>query len=154
MNLLKSHYEKTEHAILEHLRDRLPKRVTRIDSFPDNPGDYDFPQSEQAVVFIRYTGSDYSPAGDNLRDIYAPHQTVKIQIVFLVRSLRQSDRGIIGAYELLDEIRRALHGRSFCGSTPMVPKRDFLDGEHEGVWRWAMEFTLTVPAIAEAQRER
>lgn len=154
MKLLKSHYDRIENAILSHLKERLPQRVTRIDSFPDNPGDYDFPQSEQAVVFARYAGSDYLPSGDTLRDVYAPHRVIKIQIVFLVRSLRQSERGIIGAYELMDEIRRALHGHSFCGSTPMVPKRDFLDGEHEGVWRWVMEFTLTVPVIAETQKGR
>jgi len=36
----------------------------------------------------------------------------------------------------------------------MTPKREVLDEEKAGVWRWSLEFTCTIPAIAEAQHER
>lgn len=141
--------ETVEAAMVDRLRERLPGRVTRIDAFPDRPADYDFPDRDQAAVFVRYDRSDFTPSDGGPRGVYSPRETLVYQVVLLVRALRRADGGPIGAYEALDEIRRALHGRSFAGATPMQPRSRRLEEERDGVWRWMMEFSCAAPAIAE-----
>ncbi|MFG1409509.1 Gp37 family protein [Xanthobacter sp. VTT E-85241] len=142
-----------EDEIIARLKERLPGRIGRIEPFPDRPSDFDFPDREAAVVLVHFTGADYAPA-EGPRGAYSPRRTLKWSVVLLVRSLRGAEGGRIGAYEALDEIRRALQGVSFAGATAMVPKRETLDEEKAGVWRWALEFTCAIPAVAEAQFER
>lgn len=145
--------ETVEAAMVARLQERLPGRVTRIDAFPDRPEDYDFPDREHAAVFVRYDRSDFSPSDGSPRAVYSPRETLVFQAVLLVRALRRADGGPIGAYEALDEIRRALHGRSLAGATPMQPRSRRLEEERGGVWRWVMEFSCAAPAIAESVNE-
>jgi len=145
--------EDIEKAIVARLKERLPGRVSRIELFPDKPDNYDFPAAEQAAALVRFSGADFAPDDDAFRSTYAPREGLKFQVVFLVRALRRSDSGPISAYELKGEIRRALHGRSFCGTTPFRPRRFWLDGEHDGVWRWVWEFTASLPSVAEVPND-
>lgn len=142
-----------EGAIVARLKSRLPGRVARVEPFPDKPSQFDFSDREGAVVLVHYAGADYSPTGDTPRQAYSPRRTMKWQIVLLVRSLRGAEGGRIGAYDVLDEVRRAVQGVSFAGATPMAPRREILDEEKDGVWRWTMEFSASIPALAEAQHE-
>lgn len=142
-----------EGAIVERLKERLPGRVGRIEPFPDKPSDFDFPAREGAAVLVHYAGADYGPTGDTPRHAYSPRRTMKWHIVVLVRSLRAAEGGRLGAYEVLDEIRRALQGVSLAGATPMAPRREVLDEEKAGIWRWTLEFSASIPAIAEAQHD-
>lgn len=143
-----------EDAILARLRERMPGRVVRIEPFPDRPEMFDFPEREGAAVFVHFAGADYGPAGEGPRAAYGAQRTLRWHVVLLVRSLRGAEGGRIGAYDALEEIRRALHGVSLAGATPMIPRRELLDEQKAGVWRWTLEFSTTIPAAAEAQIER
>lgn len=141
--------DEVEASIVARLLDRLPGRVTRIEAFPDRPEDYDFPNADKAACFVRYAKSDFSPANGGPRAVYATHETLHFEVVSLTRALRRADSGPIGAYELLDEIRRALQGRSVAGATPLMQRGRRLDGERNGVWRWISTFSCAAPAVAE-----
>lgn len=144
-----------EDAILARLKERLPGRIVRIEPFPDRPDAFDFPEREAAAVFVHFAGGDYSATGDGgPRAAYSARRTLKWHVVLLVRSLRGAEGGRIGAYEALEEIRCALQGVSFAGATAMIPKRELLDEQKGGVWRWTLECTNAIPAIAEAQFDR
>lgn len=141
--------EAIEAALVERLRVRLPGSVSSVDAFPDALTDYDFPGTQAAAAFVRYAGSDFAPTGDDPRATYTPRENQKFQVVLLVRNLRSAQGGRVSAYDLLSEIRRGVHGHSFVGSTPMVPRRTWLDGEGGGVWRWVIEFACGAPAVSE-----
>lgn len=138
-----------EDEMLARLKECLPRTIPRIASFPDNPEAYDFPLKDGAAVFVRFDGADYSAGpGSSPRAAYSPMRTCTFEVVLLVRSLRGADSGVIGAYEALDGIRRALQGQSFAGATAMVPRSERLQEQRDSVWRWAMRFSTQVPAVA------
>lgn len=143
-----------EAAIVARLKERLPGRVSRIESFPDRPEQYDFPDTDTAAAFVYFEGADYAPTSDSPRAVYSPRRTCRWRIILLVRSLNGAEGGVIGAYEALEEIRLALQGQSFAGATAMMSRREALEEQRAGVWRWSMEFTNALPAIAEAEFER
>lgn len=142
----KTQIERMENALVARLKARLPGSVALIDLFPDKFDRFEMPQ-HGAAVFVSYAGSSFGPKGDSPREAYAPREDMKFHIVLLVRNLRSASDS--AAYDLLSEIRRALHGHSFVGATPLIPGRTWLDAQAEGVWRWAVEFTASVPCIAE-----
>lgn len=141
--------EQISDGIVSRLKARMPGRVSRIEAFPDKPAAYDFPKGEDAAVFVRYDSSSFEQSDDSPRGTYAPREVMTFQVVYLVRSLRRTDSGPISAGELKTEIRLALHGRSFSGSTPLRPTRHWLDDQKDGVWRWVMAFTCSVPVVAD-----
>ena len=137
-----------EDEIVAQLKDNLPRTVTRIDSFPDNPEKYDFPERDTAAVFVHLSEGKYAGAAGRPQQAYAPARTLTWEIVLLVRSLRGADGGRIGAYPLLHDVRIALQGRSFGGATAMVPVSERLQEQKGGIWRWGMTFTNSIPAVA------
>lgn len=137
-----------EDEMLAQLKEKLPRTISRIESFPDNPDAYDFPERDSAAVFLRFDGSDYAAPAGTPRAAYAPSRTMSWEVTLLVRSLRGADGGRIGAYDALEAIRLALQGRSFAGGTAMVPRSEKLQEQRDSVWRWAMRFTTQLPAVA------
>lgn len=140
--------EAIETEMLARLKEKLPRTISRIDSFPDDPDAYDFPERESAAVFLRFDGSDYAGTSGSPGAAYAPSRTMTFEAVLLVRSLRGADGGRIGAYDALEAIRLALQGQSFAGGTAMVPRGEKLHEQRGGVWRWAMRFSTQIPAVA------
>ena len=137
-----------EDAMLAALKDQLPRTVTRIDVFPDDPEAFDFPEADTAACFLRYDRSTYAGADNEPRRAYAPTRTLTYEVVVLVRSMRGADGGRIGAHDALEAVRLALQGRSFAGATAMALAGDELQQQKGSVWRWAMRFTCRVPAVA------
>jgi hypothetical protein len=69
---------------------------------------------------------------------------MRFAVLLYVRSLR----GEGGAYEVLEAIRRALQNRRFAGGGPARITADQLAGEEGGVWRWELEISVPVLAVA------
>ncbi|HEY9212063.1 MAG TPA: Gp37 family protein [Ancylobacter sp.] len=139
-----------EDGMVARLKERLPRRIARIESFPDDPTKYDFPDRDAAACFVRYDRSGYSASGGGPREAYSPIRTLTFEVALLVRSLRGTNDGAIGSYDALEDIRRALQGQSFAGATAMVPVSDELQEQKASVWRWGFKFTCQIPAIAVA----
>ncbi|MDR6952675.1 hypothetical protein J2X65_002034 [Ancylobacter sp. 3268] len=140
--------QQIEDAIVVRLKDRLPRAITRIEAFPDDPSQYDFPDRDAAACFVRYDSSSYAGQAGAPVQAYAPMRTLTFAISLLVRSMRRSDLGAVGAHDALDDIRLALQGQSFAGATAMVPISDQLEEQKGSVWRWGFRFSCKAPAVA------
>lgn len=138
-----------EAAILETLRARLPQSLTRVEAFDESAENYDFPQGDGGAVFVLYAGSTYSPLDDQTSSAYAPRRTLHWQVFVLVRSLRGKNEGTIGANEAVEAVRLALQGQSVVGATPFIILSDKLEARIENGWRWVLEFSHHIPAVAD-----
>lgn len=126
-------------AIVERLKIRLPGSIA-VEHFPDKPDNYDF-EGRNAAALVLYNGSRFDTAGQ--RGAQALAEEVQIEISLLVRSLR----GPTGAYQLLHEIRTALHGQSLAGCTGMRPESAELQSENEGVYQFQFKFECTLVSV-------
>jgi hypothetical protein len=111
------------------------------------PSRYAFASQTQTIL-VAYSSSSYG-AGQSFVPGSAL-RTPEFALVFLLRSLR----GPFGVHAALDGARRALMGwRCPQGGTPLMPLRDQFVSESQGVWRFSMNFSLTIPVVAEPDPE-
>lgn len=138
-----------ENEIIKTLKERLPQSLTRVEAFDESAENYDFPQGDGGAVFVLYAGSTYSPLDDQTSSAYAPRRTLHWQVFVLVRSLRGKNEGTIGANEAVEAVRLALQGQSVVGATPFIILSDKLEARIENGWRWVLEFSHHIPAVAD-----
>ncbi|KAA6404488.1 Gp37 family protein [Candidatus Tokpelaia sp.] len=139
--------DRLQQAILARLVEKMPGRITHIAAFDEEAQKFDF-QGLQGALFVKYEGSSFTGDDTSPMRIYAPARVLTWSIYVLVRSLKGAQDGFIGANEVLEEVRRALQGQSFCGATPCKVLSDRLDAQIEGGWRFVMQFSNSCPAPA------
>lgn len=126
-------------AAVERLKTRLPPRVI-VEHFPDKPEQYDF-EGYDAAALVIYDASRFDREGQ--LGAQGLRETLRLVVVLMVRSLRGSN----GAYELLHDIRTALHGQSLAGCTGLIPTEIALESEASGVFRYHAAFEGSLPAV-------
>lgn len=131
-------------AAVERLKATLAGRVI-VEHFPDDPDRFDF-EGYDAAALVLWNGDQFAASG--LRGQQGALITMTISVVLLVRALR----GHGGAYELLEQVRLALHGESLAGSTALRPTRRELENQNDGVFQYRSDFEGGLSTIGGARR--
>lgn len=131
-------------AIVARLKERLTGGVL-VEHFPDQPEQFDF-SGYGAAALVLYGGSKFANAG--MRGAQGAIETLLVHVVLLVAHLRPSRDNPAAAYAILQDIRQALHGHSFAGSTGLRPVAvDLERHSDDGVYQYRSDFECELPAI-------
>lgn len=137
-------FEAVCEAIVKELGTRMPGSVA-VDHFPDRPEEYDF-EGSSAAVLVLYGGSKFDAEGQ--RGAQGASEMLLVQIVLLCRQLRPSGENAVAAYGLLHDIRLALHGQSFAGTTGLRPMLCELERRSDdGVYQYRFDFEGRLPSL-------
>jgi len=139
-----------EDAMIARLKATTGGIFSIIEPFNDSIENFEFLSVHEAAVFTLFNGSSYSGVEDAPTSAYSPRRTINWQIFVLVRSLRNARDGAVSSNAA---VRLALQGQSLVGATPLVPVSDRLDARIDGGWRFVMEFSHHIPALAAIQFE-
>ena len=112
-----------------------------VGEMPDKPGDYDLGDREAAIL-IHYRGSKYDKAAT--AGLVMQQRMPALDIHLVTRGVT----GRLGAYALTDIVARCLQGRSIAGATGFNLVSDGLASENDGIWRYVLSFTCTMPSVA------
>lgn len=129
--------------MVQRILDRLARAVTdlAVEAFPDDPANYRLTHPNGAIL-IAYGGSQY--AEPRTLDRIIQDRQAEFDLTLILRHLR----GPTGAWTRLDGIRLALTGaRVDGGGSRLRPVRDRFVSHDNGLWRFEMTLTATVPAI-------
>nr|VFK17453.1 MAG: Gp37 protein [Candidatus Kentron sp. LPFa] len=137
-------YEALEDAVLERLAARFPH--LRVERYPDNPEGYHLKHPKGALL-TRYAGSRYG-APESL-GIIVQERRIDLEITLFLRSLHGKEG--IGA--VLEAVRRALTGFAPPAFGGLIPRADGFQGEGNGKWRYAMDFSTTTTVVQAGEPE-
>lgn len=127
-------------AVIERLKTRLVPLIETIERYHNRSKQYDLGERNAAVVVLA-EGAKYAAAG--LPGAAGLARKVRIVIV-LIKRVEPPENAV---HRLLEDIRLALHGESFAGSTGFVPVEEEFDDEEEGVGLWHISFEASLPAV-------
>jgi len=137
-------FEQVCEAIVTSLGKSLPGSVL-VEHFPDRPEEFDF-EGASAAVLVLYGGSKFDAEGQ--RGAQGLSETLLVQVVLLTRHLRPSADNPVAAYGLLSDIRLALHGQSFAGTTGLRPLSSELERRSDdGVYQYRFDFEGQLPSL-------
>jgi hypothetical protein len=129
-------------AIIARLKDVIAPSVV-IDWCPEKAEEYELGTYHAAVLVM---------PGDIQYDTSKARQTVEIVAYCLTRALRPARSDVDGdtiagphAARLVEDVRLALHGNSFAGSTAVIPLRVTFDGLEAGVAQYRSRFQASLP---------
>lgn len=127
-----------------------------VDHFPDKPDDAELTKKRQALL-VNFDGSTF---GD--QQTMAPmscDEEVKFVVTLRVLGLR----GVNGANNMLTEVRKKLYGWAptklqgnvevTSGAGRMIPVDSGFVAVNSGVWRFAITFKTTIPAVEDLAAE-
>lgn len=110
-----------------------------IDSYPDDPDNFDFSQFSKAVL-VHYTGSDHAP-------VALGNSAMRRAPQFAVHLACRNLNGAGGSYAFLDRIMSVLQRERIAGGRIHVLK-DSLSSQSEGLWHWVIDIAHTgAPAL-------
>jgi hypothetical protein len=126
-----------ENAIIARLKSLLTG--LHIQGFAQNADEFAVKHPAGAAL-VMYGGSSFTTPSS----LAAINQDRKMafDIILLFKNLRTQDGGHTGAYDYLDDVRKALTGYRIAGCSKMYPTRDDFIDEESGVWRYGMTFEL------------
>lgn len=127
-----------ETAIIERLKSKISDVL--VEGFPEKPSEYKLLHPKGALL-VSYAGSTFSEP--EAVDIVLQTRKIEFDITVVMRHLRTHE----GAYAYLDAVRTVLTGYRIPGCSKMYPTREQFISEENGIWQYAITFTLTVPAI-------
>lgn len=127
----------------------------KVETFPDAPERYAFAAKTETLL-VAYERSAYQPP-NSMRPM-SQQRDAEFGVTLLVRSLR----GAKGAQLTIDNVRRYLFGwrptkaneddvQVPIGLGPLIPLRDELVGEDNGVWRFVVVFSGRAFVVEDAE---
>jgi len=127
---------------------RLVSQITtvQIQSWPDNPADYQLTHPNGAIL-VRYDGSEYVEPEANDQKKLIQDRRLNWSITILQLSLKDS-KGHQGVYTLIESVRTALTGYTVSGfpdASVMFPTADTFTQEIAGTWIYSINFAFTYP---------
>lgn len=134
--------ERIEDALIKQLEEFVSKLV-KIESYPGDPNTYDFAGLECAIL-VHYRGSKYKAVEEVGNS--SQKRRVNFSLVLFSRTLRDQT----GIYQTLEDMRLAIQGQSFEGSSAVEIVSDALIREIKGQWQWEIVIGLNIPAVARA----
>jgi hypothetical protein len=133
-------------ALEEGILERLKATVTglEVDAYPADPKGYVL-RHQRGAVLVCYQGADYGEPATMGATVQA--RKLSFGVFVLVRQLR----GHEGVYVVLEAVRVALAGYRVPGFKPLVPTRERVVGQSDGVWRFVTMFTAETVAVHETE---
>lgn len=139
-----THIEQIESGIVQLLKDAGLNAKWLIETFPDNPDQYDMANVKLAAL-VQYAGSKYLPE-EGHGGAQPRLSTFAIHLYFRASTLGEDFRPLY----LLDEVRYAVQGCTVAG-VALTVTRDGLVDQTGALWRYVLELTGSLPAIPRAK---
>lgn len=137
-------------AMVLRLKEKLP--AFTAEHFPDKPDASTLAKKREGFL-VNFDGSTFGEPASTAP--MSANEELKFAVTVRVLSLR----GAKGAANMLREVRKAFFGwrptkeGQLLGATKFLPVDTGFVDETEGVWRWAITFKTTVPAVEDLQPE-
>lgn len=133
-----------EKAIIERLKTKI--KGLEIIGFPERPAEYRLIHPKGAIL-VSYAGATYSePQSVNA---IVQERKMEFDVTVVMRHLRTHE----GAYQYLEDVRRALSGYRISGCSKMYPLRERFLSEENGIWQYNITFAIIVPAVEKSEEE-
>jgi len=126
--------------------DRIKSKISdlHIEGFPDKPSEFKLTHPTGAIL-VHYQGGSYSDS----KSVGCIYQDKKLE--FSITVVTRNLRNYKGAYFYLDKVRQILTGFRPIGCTKMQPVKEDFISENNGIWQYAINFSLTTPTIEETE---
>jgi len=126
--------------------DRIKSKISdlHIEGFPDKPSEFKLTHPTGAIL-VHYQGGSFSDS----KSVGCIYQDKKLE--FSITIVTRNLRSYKGSYFYLDKIRQILTGFKPVGCTKMQPVKEDFISEDNGIWQYAINFSLTTPTIEETE---
>ena len=134
----------TINEIETEIIDRIKSKISdlHIEGFPDKPSEFKLTHQTGAIL-VHYQGGSYSDS----KSVGCIYQDKKLE--FSITVVTRNLRSYKGSYFYLDKVRQILTGFRPLGCTKMQPVKEDFISENNGIWQYAINFSLTTPTIEE-----
>lgn len=136
----------TINEIENEIIDRIKIKINdlHIEGFPDKPSEFKLSHPTGAIL-VHYQGGSYSDS----KSVGCIYQDKKLE--FSITVVTRNLRSYKGSYFYLDKVRQILTGFRPIGCTKMQPVKEDFISENNGIWQYAINFSLTTPTIEETE---
>jgi len=131
-----------ENEIVERIKSKISD--LHIESFPDKPSEFKLTHPTGAIL-VHYQGGSYSDS----KSIGCIYQDKKLE--FSITIVTRNLRSYKGSYFYLDKVRQILTGFRPISCNKMLPVKEDFISENNGIWQYAINFSLTTPTIEETE---
>lgn len=131
-----------ETEIIERIKSKI--NDLHIEGFPDKPSEFKLTHQTGAIL-VHYQGGSYSDS----KSVGCIYQDKKL--VFSITVVTRNLRSYKGSYFYLDKVRQILTGFRPLGCSKMQPVKEDFISENNGIWQYAINFSLTTPTIEETE---
>lgn len=136
----------TINEIENEIIDRIKSKINdlHIEGFPEKPSEFKLSHPTGAIL-VHYQGGSYSDS----KSVGCIYQDKKLE--FSITIVTRNLRSYKGSYFYLDKVRQILTGFRPIGCTKLQPVKEDFISENNGIWQYAINFSLTTPTIEETE---